>query len=88
MFTISSFYDDLIVTGSYDNRFNLIDPLNDRNVEYSMHFQGEYQKSYLNEQNRFPPNFDYNKKVLKCGVHKDTKKIALASLNTFFIFSP
>lgn len=36
---MATFCDNLIVTGAYDNRFHIIDPLGSNNVEFSMDFE-------------------------------------------------
>jgi len=47
------------------------------------------QKSLINAESKTLSNhFDTDKKILACGVHNKSKKIALSSLNSFFIYSP
>lgn len=38
-FQLNSFNEDLVVTGNYDNKFHVIDPLGSKNVEYAMDFE-------------------------------------------------
>jgi hypothetical protein len=47
------------------------------------------KKSVINHDSKtLDFKFDTSKKVLSCGVHEKSKKIALATLNSFFIYSP
>lgn len=40
-FSVSSFCENLIITGSYDNRFHIIDPLGYKNAEFQMNFNAK-----------------------------------------------
>ena len=54
-----------------------------------MDFDKKHTKTPIHLQKKtFAHNFDINRKIIRNCVHRKSRKIALASLNSFFIYAP
>jgi len=77
-----------LLTGSYNNNFHMVDLLDGSNVQYELN----YKKNTVNRQmipGKSTPvaKMDYRKKALACDFSPQRNVLALATENTFFIYS-
>lgn len=77
-----------ILTGNYNNNFHLIDVVNGTNTQYELNYKKVTTSKQVLPGKSLPlTKMDYERKTTALDYNQKSNTFAVASLNTFFIYS-